>query len=412
MRLDICNMMPGPKDMTICENLDPRYEICRKRGMFMEFETLCIHGNDTRYDSTGAISVPIFQSATFAHPGVGLSTGYDYSRLQNPTREHLEKTIAKLENGIDAMAFSTGMAAIAALMELFSPGDHFIASDDLYGGSHRLFCHISGKNGLSFDFADTSDIEKVSSLIRPETKAIFVETPTNPMMQVTDIAAVSELCKEHGLLLVVDNTFLTPCFQKPLDLGADIVVHSGTKYLGGHNDTLAGFLAVSDAALSERLRFIYKTTGACLSPFDSWLMIRGVKTLAVRMERQQENAMKIAQWLCTHKKIKKVYYVGLPSHPQYEISKKQTTGFGAMISFETDSEKTALGLLQRVNVIQYAESLGGVESLVTYPMLQTHADIPKEAREAKGINERLLRLSVGLESAADLIADLEQALGD
>ena len=380
--------------------------------MFMKIDTLCIHGSDTKFDPTGAISVPIFQSATFAHPGVGVSTGYDYSRLQNPTREHLEKTIAKLENGCDAMAFSTGMAAIAALMELFSPGDHIIASDDLYGGSHRLFCHISSKNGLKFDFLDTSDISATAALIRPETKALLVETPTNPMMQVTDLAAVAELCREHGLLLIVDNTFLTPYFQRPLDLGADIVVHSGTKYLGGHNDTLAGFLVVKDAGLSERLRFIYKTTGACLSPFDSWLMIRGIKTLAVRMERQQESAMKIAQWLCKHKKIKKVYYVGLPSHPQYGISKKQATGFGAMISFETDSEKTALDLLQRVKVIQYAESLGGVESLITYPMLQTHADIPKEMREAKGINERLLRLSVGLESSADLIADLEQALRD
>jgi len=380
--------------------------------MFMKIDTLCIHGSDTKFDPTGAISVPIFQSATFAHPGVGVSTGYDYSRLQNPTREHLEKTIAKLENGCDAMAFSTGMAAIAALMELFSPGDHIIASDDLYGGSHRLFCHISSKNGLKFDFLDTSDISATAALIRPETKALLVETPTNPMMQVTDLAAVAELCREHGLLLIVDNTFLTPYFQRPLDLGADIVVHSGTKYLGGHNDTLAGFLVVKDAGLSERLRFIYKTTGACLSPFDSWLMIRGIKTLAVRMERQQESAMKIAQWLCKHKKIKKVYYVGLPSHPQYGISKKQATGFGAMISFETDSEKTALDLLQRVKVIQYAESLGGVESLITYPMLQTHADIPKEVREAKGINERLLRLSVGLESSGDLIADLEQALRD
>ncbi len=377
----------------------------------MEFDTLCIHGSDKTYDSTGAVSVPIYQSATFAHPGVGLSTGFDYSRLQNPTREHLENTIAKLEGGTDAMAFSTGMAAVAALMELFRPGDHIIASDDLYGGSHRLFHHISVKNGLSFDLVDTSDIAKTASLIRPETKAVFVETPTNPMMQVTDLAAVSALCKEHGLLLIVDNTFLTPYFQKPLELGADVVIHSGTKYLGGHNDTLAGFLVVSDTTLSERLRFIYKTTGACLSPFDSWLMIRGIKTLAVRMERQQENAMKIARWLSSHKKVKAVYYAGLPSHPQYEISKKQTSGFGAMISFETDCERTALDLLERVQVIKYAESLGGVESLITYPMLQTHADIPKEVREAKGINERLLRFSVGLESAADLISDLEQALG-
>jgi len=229
-------------------------------------------------------------------------------------------------------------------------------------------------------------------------------------MQVTDIAAVSELCKKHGFLLIVDNTFLTPYFQKPLDLGADVVVHSGTKYLGGHNDTLAGFLVVSDSSLSERLRFIYRTTGACLSPFDSWLLIRGIKTLPVRMERQQENAVKIANWLCTNNRIKSVYYAGLPSHPHFEVSKKQATGFGAMISFETDCEKTALQLLENVRIIQFAESLGGTESLITYPMLQTHADVPEEIRRAKGINECLLRLSVGLESAGDLIEDLRQAL--
>lgn len=378
--------------------------------MLMDFSTLCIHGCNIKYDTTGAVSVPIFQSATFAHPGVGLSTGYDYSRVQNPTREHLERTVARLENGTDAMAFSSGMAAVAALMELFRPVDHIIASDDLYGGSHRLFSHISRKNGLSFDFVDTSDISGITAHIRPETKALFIETPSNPLMQVTDIAAVSELCKKHGFLLIVDNTFLTPYFQKPLDLGADVVVHSGTKYLGGHNDTLAGFLVVSDSSLSERLRFIYRTTGACLSPFDSWLLIRGIKTLPVRMERQQENAVKIANWLCTNNRIKSVYYAGLPSHPHFEVSKKQATGFGAMISFETDCEKTALQLLENVRIIQFAESLGGTESLITYPMLQTHADVPEEVRRAKGINECLLRLSVGLESAGDLIEDLRQAL--
>ena len=376
----------------------------------MDIQTKCVHGDSDRYDGTGAVSVPIFQSATFAHPGVGQSTGYDYSRLQNPTRQHLEKTIAALEGGTDTMAFSTGMAAIAALMELFSPGDHLIASDDLYGGSHRLFHHISMKNGIAFDLVNTSDISQIEARIRPETKALFIETPTNPMMQVTDIAAVAALAKHIGLLLIVDNTFLTPYFQRPLALGADIVVHSGTKYLGGHNDTLAGFLVTGDTALSERLRFIYKTTGACLSPFDSWLTVRGIKTLAVRMDRQQESAMKIAQWLCGEPKIKAVYYAGLPSHPGYEVSKKQASGFGAMISFEADSEQTAVRVLERVAVIQYAESLGGVESLITYPMLQTHADVPQEVREAKGINERLLRLSVGLENAADLIADLHHAL--
>jgi len=376
----------------------------------MDLKTLCIHGSHVKYDTTGAVSVPIFQSATFAHPGVGKSTGFDYSRQQNPTREHLERTVAALEGGTDALAFSTGMAAIAALMELFSPGDHIIASDDLYGGSYRLFCNISIKNSIAVDFVNTSDLSQITSHIRPETKAVFIETPTNPMMKVTDIAAVAELAKQYVLLLIIDNTFLTPYFQQPIKLGADIAVHSGTKYLGGHNDTLAGFLVVADTSISEKLRFIYKTTGACLSPFDSWLLIRGIKTLAIRMERQQENAMKIADWLCSNNKVKAVHYAGLPSHPDYDVSKKQSTGFGAMISFETDSAKTATQILERVEIIQYAESLGGVESLITYPMLQTHADVPQEVRETKGINERLLRLSVGLESADDLIADLKHAL--
>ncbi|HHY81460.1 MAG TPA: PLP-dependent transferase [Clostridiales bacterium] len=376
----------------------------------MEFSTLCVHGCSKKYDTTGSVSVPIFQSATFAHPGVGLSTGFDYSRSQNPTREYLEQTVSKLEGGLDALAFSSGMAAITTLMELFSPGDHIIATDDLYGGSHRLFSHISNKNGLMFDLVDTTDVQNIEVRLRPETKAVFIETPTNPMMHVTDIAAVSKLCKDNNLMLIVDNTFLTPYFQKPLLLGADVVLHSGTKYLGGHNDTLAGFLVVSDTGLSERLRFLYKTTGSCLSPFDSWLLIRGIKTLAVRLDRQQKTAFQIAEWLSKQNRIKAVHYPGLPSHPGYEISKKQTSGFGGMLSFETDSKETAHLLLERVSLIQYAESLGGVESLITYPMLQTHADIPQELREARGIGDCLLRLSVGLESADDLIEDLRQAL--
>ena len=376
----------------------------------MDFETLCIHGCSKKYDHTGAVSVPIYQSATFAHPGLGESTGFDYSRLQNPTREHLEITIAALENGVDAMAFSSGMAAVSALMEIFSPSDHIIASDDLYGGSHRLFHHISVKNGLSFSLVNTSDVSLIEEKITAATKALFIETPTNPMMQVTDIAAAVALAKRYGLLVIVDNTFLTPYYQRPLDLGADIVVHSGTKYLGGHNDTLAGFLVVNDSALSEKLRFIYKTIGSCLSPFDSWLLIRGLKTLAIRLERQQQSAMKIAEFLYGQPKVKAVYYAGLASHPGYAVSKKQASGFGAMISFETQNAAVAERILERVSIIQYAESLGGVESLITYPMLQTHADVPSEVREAKGINSRLLRLSVGLENEDDLILDLQQAL--
>lgn len=376
----------------------------------MDLSTLCVHGTEDKTHGTGAVSIPIYQTATFSHPSVGESTGYDYSRLQNPTREHLEQTVAKLESGADAIAFSTGMAAVSSMMELFRPGDHIISSDDLYGGSYRLFHHISEKNGLTFDFVDTSDLSAVKDKIRRSTKAIFVETPTNPMMKVTDIAAVSILAKENDLLLIVDNTFLTPYCLNPLLLGADIVVHSGTKFLSGHNDTMAGFLVVNDAVLSERLRFIYKTTGACLGPFDSWLLIRGIKTLAVRMEKQQANAMKIADWLSSQPQIKNVHYIGLPEHPGYEISRRQGRGFGSMVSFEVDCEQTARQILERVSLILYAESLGGVESLITYPMLQTHADIPDAERSAKGINERLLRLSVGIEDAEDIIEDLQNAM--
>ncbi|WP_312643420.1 PLP-dependent aspartate aminotransferase family protein [Hydrogenoanaerobacterium sp.] len=376
----------------------------------MDINTICVHGNAHKTDDTGCVTVPIYQTATFAHLGVGQSTGYDYSRLQNPTREQLEQVVAALEHGVDAMAFSTGMAAVATVMELFKMGDHIVVSNDLYGGSHRLFHHISEKNGLTFDTADTTEPSQIERCIKPQSKAIFIETPSNPMMQVTDIAAVAKIAKAHGLLLIVDNTFLSPYFQNPIDLGADIVIHSGTKYLGGHNDTLAGFVVVATTELSEKLRFLFKTIGACLAPFDSYLLIRGIKTLSIRMERQQENALKIANWLCRQPKVKAVHYVGLPSHPGYEISRRQARGFGSMISFETDSEQTARQLLERVKLILFAESLGGVETLITYPMLQTHADVPQAEREAKGINERLLRLSVGIEGADDIITDLEQAL--
>lgn len=376
----------------------------------MDINTICVHGSAHKTDYTGSVTVPIYQTATFAHLGVGQSTGYDYSRLQNPTREQLENVVAALEHGTDAMAFSTGMAAISAVMELFEAGDHIVISDDLYGGSHRLFHHISEKNGLTFTAVNTTDTSLIEKSIKPQSKAIFIETPSNPMMHVTDIAEVAKIAKAHRLLLIVDNTFLSPYFQNPIDLGADIVIHSGTKYLGGHNDTLAGFAVTANNELSEKLRFIFKTVGACLSPFDSYLLIRGIKTLSIRMERQQENALKLAGWLAQHPKIKAVYYAGLPTHHGYEISKRQARGFGSMISFETDSEQTAHQVLERVKLILFAESLGGVETLITYPMLQTHADIPASEREAKGINERLLRLSVGLEASDDIIADLEQAL--
>ena len=375
----------------------------------MKIKTKCVHGNIIENNPTGAISVPIYQAATFVHPGVGQSTGYDYSRLQNPTREHVEKIVANLENGIDALAFSSGMKKKKKIMEIFEPQDHIICSDDLYGGSQRLFDNISKKNQLAIDYIDSSNSSAVKNLINNKTKAIYIETPTNPLMKVSDIKAIAEIAQENKLLLIVDNTFLTPYFQKPLDLGADIVVHSGTKYLAGHNDTLAGFLVVKENIVAEKLRFIYKTIGACLAPFDSWLVIRGLKTLALRLAAQENNAVKIANYLKTVDSVKKVYYIGLPEHPSYDITLKQSSGFGAMISFAVTSPAVAIRLLEKIKVVQYAESLGGVESLLTYPMLQTHADVPPEIRQAKGIDEHLLRLSVGIEDVEDLIADLEQA---
>jgi len=374
----------------------------------MDISTICVHGCNKKYDITGAVSVPIFASSTFAHPGVGQSTGFDYSRSQNPTKEHLEQTITALEGGTETIAFSSGMAAVSALMELFSPGDHIVASYDLYGGTFRLFSHISEKNGVKFSYAATTD--EITAKITSATKAIIIETPTNPMMNVVDIAFAAKAAKEKNLLLIVDNTFLTPVFQKPLLLGADIVLHSGTKYLGGHNDTLSGMLTVKDNNLAERLRFIAKTTGACLSPFDSFLIIRGVKTLAVRMDRHNKTALTVANWLSSQKKIIKVFYIGLQDHPDYALSCRQASGFGGMISFSVDNEKTAAAILENVKIIKYAESLGGTESLITYPLLQTHADLPKEDREARGINACLLRLSVGLEAENDIIEDLKQAL--
>ncbi len=360
----------------------------------------------------GAISFPIYQTATYAHPAAGKSTGFDYSRLQNPTREELERIVCQLEGGRDAFALSSGMAAITLLFELFSPGDHILADADLYGGSIRLFDHVSKKNGLRFTRENLSTFSRaqIESLITPQTCALYIETPTNPMMNITDIALMADIAHAHGALLIVDNTFMSPYFQNPLSLGADIVVHSGTKYLSGHNDTLSGFIVTASADVQEKLRFLIKTTGAGLSPFDSWLTLRGIKTLSIRMEKAQSNAIQIARWLTAQKEITRVIYPGLPDHPGYEVQKKQARGFGAMLTFQTDSEERALRLLSHVRLVQYAESLGGVETLVTYPTTQTHADVPEEIRLKNGITRATLRLSVGIESADDIIADLAQAL--
>ena len=375
--------------------------------------TRCLHLEETegKTENYGAISYPIYQTATYAHPGVGQSTGFDYSRLQNPTKEHLEKIVASLEHGCDALALSTGMAAITLLMELFKPGDHLIVDSDLYGGSIRLFRNVSRKNGITFSAVDSYQ-DDVESFVKEETKAIYIETPTNPMMNVTDIGKLSEIAKRHNLLLIVDNTFLSPYFQNPLTLGADIVVHSGTKFLGGHNDTLAGFLVMNREEISEQLRFLIKTTGAGLAPFDSWLILRGIKTLGIRMERAQKNALEIANWLKTQSAVTKVIYPGLPEHPGYEIMKKQAGGFGSMLTFYVDSKEHAFEILEKVRMIKFAESLVGVETLLTYPTTQTHADVPQEIREKNGITDCTLRLSVGIEDARDLIAELTQVFAE
>ncbi|MGN8800867.1 trans-sulfuration enzyme family protein [Candidatus Merdisoma sp. HCP28S3_D10] len=371
------------------------------------FHTRCLHLEEAegKTENFGAISYPIYQTATYAHPGVGISTGYDYSRLQNPTREQLEKIVASLEDGIDAFVLSSGMAAITLLMELFQPGDHFVVEADLYGGSIRLFEHVSKKNHYEFTYLDCAE-DDIEGAIRENTKAIYLETPTNPMMNVSDISAIAEIAKKHQLLLIVDNTFLSPYFQNPLKLGADVVIHSGTKFLGGHNDTLAGFLVTNNREIQEKLRFLIKTTGAGLAPFDSWLILRGIKTLGIRMEKSQENAIKIATWLNEQRIVKKVYYPGLPEHSGYEVMKKQARGFGSMITFHVDTKEHALQILERVRMIKFAESLGGVETLMTYPTTQTHADVPEEVRLKNGITPCTLRLSTGIEDAEDLLAEL------
>lgn len=380
--------------------------------MSRSIETRCIHGEGHKYhEDSRAISFPIYQTASFSHIEPGHNgSGFDYTRESNPTRQHLEETVSALEGAADTVAFSSGMAAITACFELFRPGDHIVCSEDLYGGTVRLLHSVSEKNGLHIEFVDSTRLDRVEQALRPNTRALFIETPSNPMMNVTDLRGCAALARRHHILLIVDNTFLSPYLQNPLALGADLVVHSGSKFLGGHNDTISGFLCSADPALGARVRLLAKTLGNTLAPFDCWLVIRGIKTLAVRMERQQQNAMALAQWLEQQPQVQKVYYVGLPSHPGYAVHASQARGAGSMISFTVDSAETALRLLEGVRVITFAESLGGTESLLTYPVMQTHPDVPKPVRDRLGISETLLRLSVGLENVDDLIADLAQAL--
>ncbi len=374
-------------------------------------DTLLVHGQSSFEERTGAVSVPIYQSATFRHPGLHESTGYDYSRLRNPTRDELENTIALLEGGRRGFAFSSGMAAVSAALSLFGRGDHLIVSEDLYGGTYRLFEEFGRKSGLEFSYVDTGDRSEVENSLRENSRAFFIETPTNPLMKITDLKYLSSLAKDRNMLLIVDNTFLTPYLQRPLALGADMVVHSGTKYLGGHNDTLAGLLVIRGEDLAEPMELVQKTTGAVLSPFDSWLILRGMKTLGVRLARQEENALRIARWLEGDSRVDRVFYPGLPGHDGYELNRSQADGAGAMISFSVKDRAMVERILRKVEIILFAESLGGVESLITYPAVQTHAAIPEEIRNRLGVTDTLLRLSVGIEAAEDLIRDLDRAMG-
>ncbi|WP_340034194.1 PLP-dependent transferase [Paenibacillus sp. FSL H3-0302] len=360
--------------------------------------------------ATGAINFPIYNATAFRHPKLGQSTGFDYSRTKSPTRSVLENAAAELESGDAGFACSSGMAAIQTIFTLFGQGDHLIVSLDLYGGTYRLLERIMSKFGITASYVDTNDLDALEASRLPNTKAIFIETPTNPLMMVTDIAAVATWARHHGLLTIVDNTLLTPFFQRPLELGADIVVHSATKYLGGHNDVLAGLIVSKGAELSAEIAILHNSIGAVLGPTDSYQLMRGMKTLALRMERHESNALAIARYLQGHPAIAEVFHPGLPDHPGYEIQNRQSSGNTGIFSFKLKDARYVEPLLRYIRLIAFAESLGGVESLMTYPAVQTHADIPVEIRNAVGVDDRLLRFSVGIEHAEDLIADLGQAL--
>ena len=359
---------------------------------------------------TGAVSYPIYQATAFRHPKLGQSTGFDYSRSKSPTRSVLEEAAAQLEAGDAAFACSSGMAALQTVFTLFSHGDHLIVSLDLYGGTYRLLERIMTRFGVTASYVDTNDLDAMSERLQPNTKAILVETPTNPLMMITDLELVSSWAKDRGLLTIVDNTLLTPFFQRPIELGADIVVHSATKYLGGHNDVLAGLIIAKGEQLCAELAFLHNSIGAVLGPQDSFLLMRGMKTLALRMERHEYNATAIANYLLEHEAVEEVYYPALRNHPGHSIQNKQSSGNTGIFSFRLKDARYVEPILRHIKLIAFAESLGGVESLMTYPAVQTHADIPEEIRRAIGVDDRLLRLSVGIEHVDDLIADLEQAL--
>lgn len=378
----------------------------------MKFATKVVQAGLVSDKTTGAISTPIYQTATFRHPELGRSTGFDYSRTQNPTRKAVEEAVAALEEGHAGFAFGSGMAAITSLLMLYRPGDHIVLTEDCYGGTYRIVDKLFNEFGLTATFVDTSDLIQVQQALQPATKAILLETPTNPLMKIADIKAIVGLARSSGkpIHVIVDNTFLSPYLQRPLTLGADIVVHSGSKYLSGHNDVVCGLVVAKDPALCEKIGFIQNAAGAILGPQDSWLLLRGLKTLAIRLRQHEENALIVAKWLVTHPSVTKVYYPGLPDHPGKEIQDGQAAGYGGMLSFVVDHPRLPAQVLRKIKVLQFAESLGGVESLITFPAVQTHADIPADIRQRLGISDCLLRLSVGIEDVEDIIADLAQAL--
>lgn len=376
----------------------------------MGFSTIAIHAGNEPDIATGAVSVPIYQTSTYAQEGLGKHKGFEYARTQNPTRLALEKNISALENAKFGYAFASGMAAIDTVLKLVKSGDHVVLGDNTYGGTYRLFSRILVDYGIQFDLADTSDLSNLEAAFKPNTKMVFVETPTNPVMTVTDLRAVSEMAHARGAKVVCDNTFMSPYFQKPIDLGCDIVVHSTTKYLNGHSDSVGGFVALNDETDAEWIKFVQNGIGAILSPFDSFLVLRGTKTLAVRMEAHDKNGRVVANFLAEHPKVQKVYYPGLTSHPQHELAKAQQSGFGGMVSFETGSLENAKKVLESVKLCTLGESLGGVESLISHPATMTHASVPAETRNKLGITDGLVRVSVGIEDVEDIIEDLDQAL--
>jgi cystathionine beta-lyase/cystathionine gamma-synthase len=376
----------------------------------MGISTDCIHAGQEPEQVTGAVTVPIFQTSTYVQPKLGEHKGYEYARTKNPTRSALEANLAALERGRAGHCFASGMAAIDTVLHLLSAGDHVVAGENMYGGTYRLFERVLSRLGLEFTYVDTANVDAVAGAIRAETKMLFLETPTNPMMTLTDLAACSALARERGVLTVVDNTFCSPVLQRPIELGADIVVHSTTKFLNGHSDSVGGAVVSNSDELAEKIGFLQNAMGGILSPFDSWLVLRGVKTLAVRMERHNSNGAAVAQYLENHAKVKKVHYPGLDTHPQHQLASRQMAGYGAMISFELGSYDNAAAFLNRVRLCSLGESLGGVETLISHPETMTHASVPVEIRQRLGITPGLVRISVGIEDLEDLIADIDTAL--